>query len=62
MDIGTLLQIVEATLSLLKGHLGGSAGTGVDTALELEKLIRAGNQAYLDQVGKPLDPDLIKPA
>lgn len=62
MNIETLLKIIEASLALWKSKLPGEVGGAVDVALELEKLLQAGHQAYVEQVGKPLDPDLIKPA
>jgi hypothetical protein len=54
MTIDLALEIVELAVSLLKG-------TEVSAADTLLEIAQKADEAYHDEMGKPLDPFLIRP-
>ena len=54
MNINLVIQVLEFALALFKPNSTGLAKTMVD-------LVQAVAKHYLDLVGRPMDPSLIKP-
>ena len=57
-----LLQIIEIAVAVIKSQTSFGVAEKIDEATAIGRIVLLGRQAYVDQVGKPLDETLIKPA
>ncbi len=55
------LRLSEMAIAILRNHASGNTDEVLKGLEELTALANAGRQAVIDQQGKPIDPDLVKP-
>ena len=58
--INLIISIVQIALQILTSQLGGN-NQSANVAQSLVDIVNKAMQAYQQQTGKPIDPDLIKP-
>lgn len=61
MKVALLLNIIELATGVIKSQTSSNVADKIDEATAIGRIVLAGRQAYLDQVGQPLDESLIKP-
>jgi hypothetical protein len=54
------IQILELALSLLRSQSGGAVQSDAALAQTLTDIVRVAARFYEDQLGRPMDPSLIK--
>lgn len=55
-------SIIQLAIAIAKSQVSFTASEKIDEATALGRIAILARQAYQDQVGKPLDETLIKPA
>ena len=60
MTIDIALEIVYLAVSLLKTQRGSSLHAAEDVGKTLSEIVRVPAQAHQDEMGRPVDPSLIR--
>ena len=60
IDIALALEIVYLAVSLVKPQTSGRLHTAEDIGKTLSEIVRVAAQAHQDQIGRPVDPSLIR--
>ena len=61
MNFDFAFQILQLVVSLLQTQTSGAVQSDADLAQTLTDIVRIAAQACRDQLGRPIDPSLIKP-